>query len=62
VKKHGKTVYTKAVSIKSVSSSADTVKLTLLKPYKGTLEVVVRGGIVAANGASSSGTFIEIIK
>ncbi len=62
VKKHGKTVYTKAVRIKNASSSADTVKLTLAKPYKGAFEVVVRGGIVAANGASSSGTFMEIIK
>jgi hypothetical protein len=64
VKKKGKTVYTKNVRIKAASYSASThtVTLTLAKPYKGVVKVMVRGGMKAANGASSSGDFSMIVK
>jgi hypothetical protein len=64
VKKKGKTVYTKKVGIKRVSYNDSThmVTLTLAKPYKGVVKVTVRGGLKAANGASSRGDFLMIVK
>jgi len=64
VKKHHKTVYTKAVKFKSVSynSSAESVTINLTKPFKGAVEVVVEAGIVAVDGKSSKNPFSAVVK
>jgi hypothetical protein len=56
VKKHKVTVFTRSVAIRNLSQSAsgNTVTISLIKPFKGTVEVVVQGTITATNGASSS--------
>jgi hypothetical protein len=56
VKKRGKLVFSKALAIKSASSSGggSTVTINLAKPFSGKVEVQVQGTITAANGASSS--------
>jgi hypothetical protein len=38
------------------------VTITLAKPYKGAMQVTVHGGIVVANGTSSSGDFTAVVK
>ncbi|MDB5350336.1 MAG: hypothetical protein JWN86_1583 [Planctomycetota bacterium] len=67
IKKHGKTVYNKALRIRSVRYDLDThaVTLSLVRPYKGALQVTVRGGIMAAGagtggGAVTSATILEM--
>ena len=64
VKKRGKTIYSKNVGIRNISydGNAHTVTINLAKPHKGVLQVTVHGGIVAANGASSSGDVSMIVK
>ena len=56
VKKHKETLYTKALKIKSVvyNPGANTVTITLAKPYKGAVQVTIEPGLEAADGASSS--------
>ena len=62
VKKHRKTVYTKGVGIKGISIDGNTrATIKLAKPDKGTMQVTVHGGILAANGASSSGDFWAVV-
>ena len=58
VKKHGKLVFKKALAIRTVTYnvSAHSVTINLAKPVKGTLQVTVHGGLVAASGASGSGS------
>jgi hypothetical protein len=61
-KKRGKTVYTKGLGKWTISFDGHTkVTIKLAKPYKGTLRVTVRGGVLAADGASSSGDFAAIV-
>jgi len=64
VTKHGKTVYTNKLAIRSLSynAKAHTVTIALAKPFKGAVQVTVLPGIRAANGASSSGSFSAIVK
>jgi hypothetical protein len=56
VKKHKVTVFTRSVAIRNLTQSAsgNTVTISLIKPFKGAVEVVVQGTITATNGASSS--------
>jgi probable HAF family extracellular repeat protein len=55
-KRRGKTVYTKRVAIKGIGFDGSTrVTIKLARPYKGAVQVTVRGGILAADGASSGG-------
>jgi hypothetical protein len=62
VKKHRKTVYSKGVRIKGISFDGNTrVTINLAKPYKGAVKVTVHGGILATDGASSSGDFAAIV-
>jgi len=63
VKKHRKTVYTKGVPIRGVTYDgiAQTVTITLAKPYKGAVQVMVLAGIVGTNGTSSSGAFSTVV-
>lgn len=63
VKKHKQTVYTKALKIKSVAytAGADSVTITLAKPYKGTVEFAIGPGLEAADGASTSTTIVSIV-
>jgi hypothetical protein len=62
VKKRRHTVYSRGVVIGSTSydPGARTVTINLAKPYKGTVQVTVRSGLVGANGASTTGTFVSI--
>ena len=64
VKKHKETLFTKPLAISGVShnSSGSTVTINLAKPYKGQVQVTVQGIITAANGASKSVNFPEILK
>jgi hypothetical protein len=64
VKRRGKIIYKKNVRIKTMSydSIARKVTLTLARPQKGAIQVTVHGGLVAANGASSSGDFTAVVK
>ena len=57
VKKHGKTVFSKSVLVNGFhyDDTAHTVTITLAKPFKGIVKATIRPGVVAANGASSSG-------
>jgi hypothetical protein len=59
VKKQGKTVHGKSVLIRAVNydDTAHTVTIHLARPSKGTVQVTIRPGIIAANGGSSSSTF-----
>jgi hypothetical protein len=62
VKKHRKTVYTKHVGIKGISLDGNSrVTINFLKPYKGAVKLTIHGGILAANGASSSGDSSAVI-
>ncbi len=61
-KKHGKTVYTKGVGKWKISFDGQSkVTIKLAKPYKGAVQVTVHGGIVATDGALSSGDFTAVI-
>jgi len=64
VKKHRKTVYSKPLVIKTVSSasSAQTVTINLGKPFMGAVQVTVHSGIVAADGQSSDEEFSTLVK
>jgi virginiamycin B lyase len=63
VKKRHTLVFSKPTKIGTVlyDSAAHTVTLRLAKPSKGPLQVMVRGGIVALNGLSSSGNFTAVV-
>ena len=62
VKKHKKTVYTKGVGIKGITIDGNThVTINFAKPYKGAVKLTVLRGILAADGALSSGEFSAIV-
>ena len=62
VKKHKKTVYTKRVGIKGISIDGNTrVTINFAKPYNGAVKLTIQSGILAADGASSSGEFSAIV-
>jgi hypothetical protein len=62
VKKLRQTVFTKALKIKSVvyNAGAHSETITVAKPVKGAVEVVIEPGLQAANGAVNSGAITEI--
>jgi hypothetical protein len=64
VKKKHRLVFRKSVKIGGVTydGTAHTVTLRLSKPAKGPVQLTVRGGIKAANGASSRGDFTTVVK
>ena len=64
LKKHRTTVYSKVLTITSVTynGAADTAMIDLAKPYKGVVQVMVHSGIVATNGQSSAEEFSAIIR
>ena len=64
VRKHGKTVFSKSVLVNGFhyDDTAHTVTITLAKPFKGIVKATIRPGVVAANGASSSGGFTAFVK
>jgi hypothetical protein len=63
-KKRGKTIYVKSVPIRGVTynGNAHTVTILLAHPFKGSVQVKARGGIMAANGAASQGDFTAVVK
>ncbi len=62
VKKHRKTVSTEYVGIQGISFDGNhRVAIKLAKPYKGAVELMVHGGILAADGASSDIAFSEVV-
>ena len=64
VPKRGKVVFSKKVRIRTVhyDEAADTVWISLAKPYKGQVKASLDGMIVAADGASSDSAFSEIVR
>jgi hypothetical protein len=63
VTKRRKTIYNKPVGIQSIGFNGNSnVTINLAKPYKGAVQVTVLSGIVAANGAPSSGNFAIVVK
>jgi hypothetical protein len=64
VKKRKETVYTKALKIQSVvyNVGANSVMITLAKPYKGNVEIAIAPGLEAADGASTSTTIVSIVR
>jgi hypothetical protein len=56
VKKKGKTLYTKPVAIGSIqyADGPHQVTLNLKKPFKGAVQVMVQGSIMAANSATAN--------
>jgi hypothetical protein len=64
VKKHRKTVYSKAVPIQNIiyNDSNRSVTLNLARPSKGSMELTVGAGIVGADGVSSRSAFTTIVK
>jgi hypothetical protein len=63
VKKHRKTVYSKALAIRSATydDSARTVTVNLAKRFKGSMQFTVGAGIPGANGASSTRAFTTVV-
>jgi hypothetical protein len=63
VKKHGKNVFTKGVTIKGTAynPATHTVTLNLAKPYKGPVQVTVDAGVPSADGVPSSGNVTEVV-
>ena len=62
VKKHRKTVYSKRVGIKGIGFDGNTrVTINFAKPYKGAVKLIVAGGILAADGASSDVDFSAVV-
>ena len=63
VKKKKKTTYSKLVPIKGVAynDSTPTVTINLARPFKGTVQVTIHGGVLASNGAASSGDVSKIV-
>jgi hypothetical protein len=59
VRRHHKVIYRKVLRIRNpvYAPGTDTVVLKLAKPYRGSVQVTVESGVVAADGASSSSTF-----
>jgi hypothetical protein len=65
VTKRGKTTYSKKLGIGGITynATAHTATITLAKPFKkGSVQVVVNAGIMAANGALSKGSFTMVVK
>jgi hypothetical protein len=64
VKKEHKTVYAKPLQIKSISyvSSSDSVSISLAKPFKGLMEVVIDGAIEALDGATSVIDYSAVVR
>jgi hypothetical protein len=64
VKKKKHTLYTKRVSIRSVTYNASThvATITLAKPYKGQLQVTALAGIMSAEGVSTGAPAVTIVK
>ena len=63
VKKHGKNVFTKGVSIKGTTYNAatHTVTLNLAKPFKGAVQVTVEPGLKGSDGASGASAVTEVV-
>jgi hypothetical protein len=63
VKKRHKLLFAKNVKIGGVSydGNAHTVTLSLAKPFKGKVQVMVRSGILATNGTSTEGNFTSVV-
>jgi hypothetical protein len=62
VTKRRKTVYTRGVGIKGIRLvGSSKVTINLARPYKGAVKLTIHGGILAANGASSSDDFTAIV-
>jgi hypothetical protein len=64
VKKHGKSVFSKAVAAAGIAydGSTNQVTINLPRPYKGQVQVTVHGGILASNGSSSVGDYTAVVK
>jgi hypothetical protein len=64
VKTRGKTVFSKSVPIRGFryDDTAHTVTINLARPFKGMVRLTIHPGIVAANGASSTGGFTALVK
>jgi hypothetical protein len=62
VKHRRKTVYTKPVRIRGISyNGSSRLTINLAKPHKGSLEVVVHAGILAANGTALGHSFSAVV-
>ena len=63
VKKRRHVTFSKSVRIRSIEydANAHTVAINLAKPAKGPVQVTVRKGIAAANGAMSTADFSTIV-
>ena len=64
VKKHGKTLYSKPVPIvkATYNGAANSVTITLGKPYKGKAQFNFQGVVMAANGQSSNRSFSTYVE
>ena len=64
VKKHGKIVYTKSLRIRGIlfDSGAQTVTISLAKPYKGALQVTIYPGVMSSAGGTSVSVFTNIVQ
>jgi streptogramin lyase len=63
VKKHKVTVYTKPLKIKSVSydPGPNTVRIALAKHFKGPVQVTIKAGLEAADGAVTSSSIVLVV-
>ena len=56
VKKHHKTAYTKVIGVKGISLAGGTrVTINLRQALQGAVKVIIHGGILAADGATTGG-------
>jgi hypothetical protein len=63
VKKKKKTTFSKGLAFMPAKfDGSATVTLTLARPFKGQVQVTVHGGVMATNGASSSGDVTRIVQ
>ena len=63
VKRHKQTVFTRPLKIKSVvpGAGAQSVTLSLAKPFKGKVQVTIEPGLAGANGTSTGAAINELV-
>ena len=64
VRKHRKTVFSKGLKMRSVGyePNAHSVTITLAKPSKGPIQVLIQSGLEAADGVSTRASFTMVVR
>lgn len=64
VTRGGRTTFPTKLAIRSVAynSRNNTATITLARPYSGPVQLTVKNGILAANGAATTGAFVKVVR